>query len=198
MKVVRKEFQFGDHTVVLETGKIARQASSVIVSMGDTVVMVNCVAKKEADQGRDFFPLTVDYQERTYAAGKIPGGFFKREGRPSEKETLTCRLIDRPLRPLFPKGFRNEVQIVATVMSLDPQINADIPALIGASAAVALSGAPFNGPIGAARVGYIDGNYIVNPSSDQLLDSALNLVVAGTSTSVLMVESEARDRKSVV
>lgn len=192
MKVVRKEFQFGDHTVVLETGKIARQASSVIVSMGDTVVMVNCVAKKEADQGRDFFPLTVDYQERTYAAGKIPGGFFKREGRPSEKETLTCRLIDRPLRPLFPKGFRNEVQIVATVMSLDPQINADIPALIGASAAVALSGAPFNGPIGAARVGYIDGNYVVNPSTDQLLDSALNLVVAGTSTSVLMVESEAR------
>lgn len=192
MKAVRKEFQFGDHTVVLETGKIARQASSVIVSMGDTVVMVNCVAKKEADQGRDFFPLTVDYQERTYAAGKIPGGFFKREGRPSEKETLTCRLIDRPLRPLFPKGFRNEVQIVATVMSLDPQINADIPALIGASAAVALTGAPFNGPVGAARVGYIDGNYVLNPSSDQLLDSALNLVVAGTHTSVLMVESEAR------
>ena len=192
MKAVRKEFQFGDHTVVLETGKIARQASSVIVSMGDTVVMVNCVAKKEADQGRDFFPLTVDYQERTYAAGKIPGGFFKREGRPSEKETLTCRLIDRPLRPLFPKGFRNEVQIVATVMSLDPQINADIPALIGASAAVALTGAPFNGPVGAARVGYIDGNYVLNPSSDQLLDSALNLVVAGTSTSVLMVESEAK------
>jgi len=192
MKAVRKEFQFGDHTVVLETGKIARQASSVIVSMGDTVVMVNCVAKKEADQGRDFFPLTVDYQERTYAAGKIPGGFFKREGRPSEKETLTCRLIDRPLRPLFPKGFRNEVQIVATVMSLDPQINADIPALIGASAAVALTGAPFNGPVGAARVGYIDGNYVLNPSSDQLLDSALNLVVAGTHTSVLMVESEAK------
>ena len=192
MKAVRKEFQFGDHTVVLETGKIARQASSVIVSMGDTVVMVNCVAKKEADQGRDFFPLTVDYQERTYAAGKIPGGFFKREGRPSEKETLTCRLIDRPLRPLFPKGFRNEVQIVATVMSLDPQINADIPALIGASAAVALTGAPFNGPVGAARVGYIDGNYVLNPSSDQLLDSALNLVVAGTNTSVLMVESEAK------
>ncbi len=192
MKAVRKEFQFGDQTVVLETGKIARQASSVIVSMGDTVVMVNCVAKKEADTGRDFFPLTVDYQERTYAAGKIPGGFFKREGRPSEKETLTCRLIDRPLRPLFPKGFMNEVQIVATVMSLDPQINADIPALIGASAAVALTGAPFNGPVGAARVGYIDGNYVVNPSSDQLLDSALNLVVAGTSSSVLMVESEAK------
>jgi polyribonucleotide nucleotidyltransferase len=192
MKAVRKEFQFGDHTVVLETGKIARQASSVIVSMGDTVVMVNCVAKKEADTGRDFFPLTVDYQERTYAAGKIPGGFFKREGRPSEKETLTCRLIDRPLRPLFPKGFRNEVQIVATVMSLDPQINADIPALIGASAAVALTGAPFNGPVGAARVGYVDGNYVLNPSADQLADSALDLVVAGTSTSVLMVESEAR------
>ena len=192
MKAARKEFQFGDHTVVLETGRIARQASSVIVSMGDTLVMVNCVANKEADQWRDFFPLTVDYQERTYAAGKIPGGFFKREGRPSEKETLTSRLIDRPLRPLFPKGFRNEVQIVATVMSLDPQINADIPALIGASAAVALTGAPFNGPVGAVRVGYIDGNYVVNPSSDQLLDSALNLVVAGTSSSVLMVESEAR------
>ena len=192
MKAVRKEFQFGDQTVVLETGKIARQASSVIVSMGDTVVMVNCVAKKEADTDRDFFPLTVDYQERTYAAGKIPGGFFKREGRPSEKETLTCRLIDRPIRPLFPKGFRNEVQIVATVMSLDPQINADIPALIGASAAVALTGAPFNGPVGAARVGYIDGNYVINPSTDQLADSALNLVVAGTGTSVLMVESEAK------
>jgi len=192
MKAVRKEFQFGDQTVVLETGKIARQASSVIVSMGDTVVMVNCVAKKEADTDRDFFPLTVDYQERTYAAGKIPGGFFKREGRPSEKETLTCRLIDRPIRPLFPKGFRNEVQIVATVMSLDPQINADIPALIGASAAVALTGAPFNGPVGAARVGYINGNYVINPSTDQLADSALNLVVAGTGTSVLMVESEAK------
>ena len=192
MKAARKEFQFGDHTVVLETGKIARQASSIIVSMGDTVVMVNCVAKKEADTGHDFFPLTVDYQERTYAAGKIPGGFFKREGRPSEKETLTCRLIDRPLRPLFPKGFINEVQIVATVMSLDPEINADIPALIGASAAVVLTGAPFNGPVGAARVGYIDGNYVINPSSEQLVDSALDLVVAGTSTSVLMVESEAR------
>ncbi|MFT5425588.1 MAG: polyribonucleotide nucleotidyltransferase [Gammaproteobacteria bacterium] len=192
MKAVRKEFQFGDHTVVLETGKIARQASSIIVSMGDTVVMVNCVAKKEADAGRDFFPLTVDYQERTYAAGKIPGGFFKREGRPAEKETLTCRLIDRPLRPLFPKGFRNEVQIVATVMSLDPQIDADIPALIGASAAVTLTGAPFNGPVGAARVGYIDGNYVINPSSEQLAESSLNLVVAGTSTSVLMVESEAK------
>jgi len=192
MKAVRKEFQFGDQTVVLETGKIARQASSIIVSMGDTVVMVNCVARKEADTGRDFFPLTVDYQERTYAAGKIPGGFFKREGRPSEKETLTCRLIDRPIRPLFPKGFRNEVQVVATVMSLDPQINADIPALIGASAAVALTGAPFNGPVGAARVGYIDGNYVINPSTDQLADSALNLVVAGTGTSVLMVESEAK------
>ncbi len=192
MKAVRKEFQFGDHTVVLETGKIARQASSVIVSMGDTVVMVNCVAKKEADAGRDFFPLTVDYQERTYAAGKIPGGFFKREGRPAEKETLTSRLIDRPLRPLFPTGFRNEVQIVATVLSLDPQIDADIPALIGASAAVSLTGTPFNGPVGAARVAYIDGNYVINPSSEQLAESSLNLVVAGTSASVLMVESEAK------
>ena len=192
MKAVRKEFQFGDHAVVLETGKIARQASSIIVSMGDTVVMVNCVARKEADARHDFFPLTVDYQERTYAAGKIPGGFFKREGRPNEKETLTCRLIDRPLRPLFPKGFRNEVQIVATVMSLDPQIDADIPALIGASAAVSLTGAPFNGPVGAARVGYIEGNYVVNPLAEQLADSSLDLVVAGTSTSVLMVESEAR------
>ncbi len=192
MKAIKKEFQFGEQKVVLETGKIARQANSVIVSMRDTVVMVNCVAKKEADPRYDFFPLTVDYQERTYAAGKIPGGFFKREGRPSEKEILTCRLIDRPLRPLFPKNFRNEVQIVATVMSLDPQIDADIPALIGASAAVALTGAPFNGPVGAARVGYIDGNYTLNPSMDNLVDSALNLVVAGTGSSVLMVESEAR------
>lgn len=192
MKTVRKECQFGNQTVVLETGKIARQASSVIVRMGDTVVMVNCVAKKHADTSRDFFPLTVDYQERTYAAGKIPGGFFKREGRPSEKETLTSRLIDRPLRPLFPKGFRNEVQIVATVMSLDPQINADIPALLGASVAVALTGAPFNGPVGAARVGYINNNYVINPSAEQMSESMLDMVVAGTSSSVLMVESEAK------
>jgi polyribonucleotide nucleotidyltransferase len=193
MNIVRKEFQFGEHKVVLETGKIARQASgAVMVSMGDTVVLVTCVANKEANPNYNFFPLTVDYQERTYAAGKIPGGFFKREGRPSEKETLTCRLIDRPIRPLFPKGFYNEVQIIATVMSLDPDINPDIAALIGASASVALSGAPFNGPVGAARVGYIDGSYVLNPTFSQLKESALDLVVAGTSTSVLMVESEAK------
>lgn len=192
MKIVRKEFQFGGHTVILETGKIARQASSVIVSVGDTIVMVNCVAKKESVDGQSFFPLTVDYQERTYAAGKIPGGFFKREGRLSEKEILTCRLIDRSLRPLFPKSFRNEVQIVATVISLDPQINPDILALIGAAASVALTGMPFNGPLGATRVGYIDGDYVLNPSVDQLVDSLLDLVVAGTGSSVLMVESSAK------
>ena len=191
--MVKKEFQYGNHTVTLETGRIARQASgSVMVSMGDTMVLVTCVASKEANPDRGFFPMTVDYQERTYAAGKIPGGFFKREGRPSEKETLTCRLIDRPLRPLFPKGFKNEVQIIATVMSLDPEINPDIPALIGASAAVSLSGAPFKGPIAAARVGYKDGSYMLNPTRSELKESELDLVVAGTSTSVLMVESEAR------
>jgi len=193
MNIVKKEFQYGDHKVVLETGRIARQATgAVLVSMGDTVVLVTCVASKDADPDRDFFPLTVDYQERTYAAGKIPGGFFKREGRPSEKETLTCRLIDRPLRPLFPKGFTNEVQIIATVMSLDPDIDPDIPALLGASAAVSIAGLPFNGPVGAARVGYRDGNYILNPSFSQLKDSELDLVVAGTRSSVLMVESEAK------
>ncbi len=193
MNIVRKEFQFGEHKVVLETGRIARQASgAVMVSMGDTVVLVTCVADKEANPRYDFFPLTVDYQERTYAAGKIPGGFFKREGRPSEKETLTSRLIDRPIRPLFPKGFYNEVQIVATVMSLDPDIDPDIAALIGASASISLSGAPFNGPVAAARVGYIDGNYVLNPTFSKLEESALNLVVAGTSSSVLMVESEAK------
>lgn len=193
MNIVRKEFQFGEHKVVIETGKIARQASgAVMVSMGDTMVLVTCVANKEADPTHNFFPLTVDYQERTYAAGKIPGGFFKREGRPSEKETLTSRLIDRPLRPLFPKGFYNEVQIVATVMSLEPEIDPDIPALIGASASVALSGVPFNGPVAAARVGYIDGNYVLNPTFSQVKKSALDLVVAGTDSSVLMVESEAR------
>jgi len=193
MSVVKKEFQFGNYQVSLETGKIARQASgSVMVSMGDTVLLVTCVAKKEADPGRDFFPLTVDYQEKTYSAGKIPGGFFKREGRPSEKETLTARLIDRPLRPLFPKGFTNEVQIIATVMSLDPNIDPDIPALIGAAAAVSLSGVPFNGPVGAARVGYKNGSYILNPSFADLKESELDLVVAGTRSSVLMVESEAK------
>lgn len=193
MSVVRKEFDFGNQRVVLETGRIARQATgAVMASMGDTIVLVTCVAKQDADPDRDFFPLTVDYQEKTYAAGKIPGGFFKREGRPSEKETLTSRLIDRPLRPLFPKGFKNEVQIIATVVSLDETVDPDIVALIGASAAVAISGVPFSGPIGAARVGYKDGNYILNPSFKDLEDSELDLVVAGTRSSVLMVESEAR------
>ncbi|MGD8560358.1 MAG: polyribonucleotide nucleotidyltransferase [Gammaproteobacteria bacterium] len=192
MNPTKKEIKFGDYQVKLETGEIARQASgAVLVSMGDTVVLVTTVAKKEADEGRDFFPLTVNYQERTYSAGKIPGGFFKREGRPSEKETLTSRLIDRPLRPLFPDGFTNEVQVIATVVSLDPEIDPDIPAMIGASASVALSGVPFNGPIGAARVGYQDGNYILNPSATQLETSDLDLVVAGTENAVLMVESEA-------
>lgn len=190
----KKVVKYGDHTLTLETGEIARQASgAVLASMGDTVVLVTAVAMKDAVEGRDFFPLTVNYQERTYAAGKIPGGFFKREGRPSEKETLTCRLIDRPLRPLFPDGFTNEVQIVATVVSLDPEIDPDIPAMIGASAALAISGAPFNGPIGAARVGYADGNYILNPSKTQLETSQLDLVVAGTDNAVLMVESEAKE-----
>jgi polyribonucleotide nucleotidyltransferase len=192
MNEVKTEFQFGDVPVVLETGKIARQASgAVMVSMGDTVVLVACVASKEARPDQGFFPLTVDYQEKTYAAGKIPGGFFRREGRPSEKEVLTSRLIDRPIRPLFSKQFKNEVQIIATVMSLDPEINPDIPALIGASAALGLSGIPFNGPIGAARVGYRDGEYLLNPSYAALSESKLNLVVAGTESSVLMVESEA-------
>jgi polyribonucleotide nucleotidyltransferase len=189
---IRKSFQYGNHTVTLETGEIARQATgSIMVSMGDTVLMVTCVAKKDAEEGRDFFPLTVNYQEKTYAAGKIPGGFFKREGRPSEKETLTSRLIDRPLRPLFPKGFTNEVQIIATVMSIDPQIDPDVVAMIGASAAVSITGVPFEGPIGCARVGYKDGNYLLNPSQIELADSDLDLVVAGTDTAVLMVESEA-------
>ncbi len=189
-----KEFRYGDHTVRIETGEIARQASgAVMISMGDTMVLVTAVARKEAVEGRDFFPLTVNYQERTYSAGKIPGGFFKREGRPSEKETLTSRLIDRPLRPLFPKGFTNEVQVVATVMSIDPEIDPDIPAMIGASAALALSGAPFNGPIGGARVGYCDGDYVLNPTASVLKGSALDLVVAGTEQAVLMVESEAKE-----
>ncbi len=191
---IKKVVQFGEHTLTMETGEIARQAGgAVMVSMGDTVVFVTCVARKEADPGRDFFPLTVNYQERTYAAGKIPGGFFKREGRPSEKETLTSRLIDRPLRPLFPKGFVNEVQVIATVMSLDPEIDPDVPAMIGASAAVSLSGVPFAGPIGCARVGYVDGEYVLNPSATALQSSQLDLVVAGTSDAVLMVESEAEE-----
>ncbi len=194
MTPIKKVFQYGDHTVTLETGEIARQATgAVMVSMDDTVVLVTVVGQKEVEAGRDFFPLTVNYQERTYSAGKIPGGFFKREGRPSEKETLTSRLIDRPLRPLFPKGFTNEVQIIATVVSLNREIDPDIPAIIGASAALAISGIPFNGPIGAARVGYRDGRYLLNPTLSQLENSQLDLVVAGTANAVLMVESEARE-----
>ena len=192
MQKLTKTFQFGDQQVTLETGQIARQANgAVMVRMGGTVVQVTAVGRREADPGRPFFPLTVNYQEKFYAAGRIPGGFFKREGRPTEKETLTCRLIDRPIRPLFPKGFMNEVQVIATLMSSDTEIDGDIPALIGTSAALALSGMPFNGPIGAARVGYIDGSYVLNPTATQLKDSALDLVVAGTENAVLMVESEA-------
>jgi polyribonucleotide nucleotidyltransferase len=191
---IKTVFQYGDRTVTIETNEVARQASgAVMISMGDTVVMVTAVGIKEAVPGKDFFPLTVNYQERTYAAGKIPGGFFKREGRPSEKETLTCRLIDRPVRPLFPKGFKNEVQIIATVVSLDKEIDPDIPAMLGASAALAISGLPFQGPIGAARVGYRDGKYLLNPSKTDLKTSALDLVVAGTQDAVLMVESEAKE-----
>ncbi|NVK30720.1 MAG: polyribonucleotide nucleotidyltransferase, partial [Gammaproteobacteria bacterium] len=186
-----KSFQYGDHTVTLETGEIARQSTAAVMAkMGDTVVLVTAVAKPEATPGRDFFPLTVNYQEKTYAAGKIPGGFFKREGRPSEEETLICRLIDRPIRPLFPDGFYNEIQVIATVMSYDPAVSSDIVAMIGASAALSLTGAPFNGPIGAARVGYIDGEYVLNPDAEQLKSSRLDLVVAGTDGAVLMVESE--------
>ena len=189
---VKKSFQFGNQTVTLETGAIARQSTAVIVTVEETVVLVSVVGKKEAKPEQDFFPLTVDYMERFYAGGRIPGGFFKREGRPTEKETLTSRLIDRPLRPLFPEGFYNEVQIVAMVMSLNPEVDGDIPALIGASAALALSGIPFDGPIGAARVGFQNGNYILNPTTTQLKTSDLDLVVAGTKDAVLMVESEAK------
>ena len=191
---IKKSIPYGRHSLTLETGEIARQANgAVVASLGDTVVLVSCVAAKQPKPGQDFFPLTVDYQEKTYAAGKIPGGFFKREGRPSEKETLTSRLIDRPLRPLFPEGLYNDVQIVATVLSVDPEIDPDIPAMIGASAAVSLSGIPFNGPIGAARVGYANGQYALNPTKTELASSKLNLVVAGTEAAVLMVESEANE-----
>ncbi len=192
-KIAKKTFSYGAHQVTLETGEVARQAgAAVMVSMGDTVVLVSVVGAKTVKPGQDFFPLTVDYIEKTYAAGKIPGGFFKREGRPSEKETLTSRLIDRPLRPLFPDGFYNEVQVVAMVVSLDPEIDPDISAMIGASAAMAVSGIPFDGPIGAARVGYVDGQYVLNPTQTQLKASQLDLVVAGTQSAVLMVESEAQ------
>jgi len=194
VKSIKKTFQFGRHQVTLETGEIARQADgAVLVTMDDTVVLVTCVGRREVKVGQDFFPLTVDYQEKTYAAGRIPGGFFKREGRPSEKEILTSRLIDRPLRPLFPSGFYNEVQVIATVLSINPEVDSDIPAMIGASAAVTLSGIPFEGPIGAARVGYIDGEYVLNPTKTELETSKLNLVVAGTEQAVLMVESEANE-----
>ncbi|WP_027069510.1 polyribonucleotide nucleotidyltransferase [Novilysobacter defluvii] len=192
MAKITKTFQYGKHQVTLETGEIARQAGgAVIVKVEDTVLLVSAVAQKTAREGQDFFPLTVDYQEKFYAGGRIPGGFFKREGRATEKETLTSRLIDRPIRPLFPDGFRNEVQIIATVMSLNPEIDGDIPALIGASAALALTGAPFQGPIAAAKVGYRDGEYLLNPSTSELEDSKLELIVAGTEKAVLMVESEA-------
>jgi polyribonucleotide nucleotidyltransferase len=191
---VTKSFQYGQHTVVLETGEIARQASgAVLVTVEDTVVLATVVGKKEAKPGQDFFPLTVDYIEKTYAAGRIPGGFFKREGKPSEKETLTSRLIDRPLRPLFPEGFYNEVQVIIHVLSVNPEVDPDIPAMLGASAALAISGIPFNGPIGAARVGYVNGQYVVNPTTAQLQSSQMNLVVAGTEAAVLMVESEAQE-----
>ncbi|HEY9051387.1 MAG TPA: polyribonucleotide nucleotidyltransferase, partial [Gammaproteobacteria bacterium] len=193
MAVIKKSFQFGEHNVTIETGEIARQSSgAVIVNMSDTVVLVTAVVVKGGEP-KDFFPLTVNYQERTYAAGKIPGGFFKREGRPSEKETLTCRLIDRPIRPLFPKGFTNEVQVIATVISLNNEVDPDIASMIGTSAALAISGAPFAGPIGAARVGYKDGQYLLNPTYSQLKESELDLVVAGTEDAVLMVESEAKE-----
>ncbi|MFD0708539.1 polyribonucleotide nucleotidyltransferase [Photorhabdus luminescens] len=189
--IVRK-FQYGQHTVTIETGMMARQATAaVMVNMDDTAVFVTVVGQKKVKEGQDFFPLTVNYQERTYAAGRIPGSFFRREGRPGEGETLVARLIDRPLRPLFPEGFLNEVQIVATVVSVNPQVNPDIVAMIGASAALALSGIPFNGPIGAARVGYINDQYVLNPTSDELKNSRLDLVVSGTAGAVLMVESEA-------
>ncbi len=190
---VTKTFQYGQHTVTLETGEIARQASgAVVVSVEDTVILATVVAKKDAKPGQDFFPLTVDYMEKTYAAGKIPGGFFKREGRPSEKETLTSRLIDRPIRPLFPEGYLNEVQVIIHVLSVNPEIDPDIPSMIGASAALCIAGIPFNGPIGAARVGYANGQYILNPTTTQLKTSQMDLVVAGTETAVLMVESEAQ------
>ena len=190
---VTKTFQYGQHQVTLETGEIARQASgAVMVSIEDTVVLATVVARKDAKPGQDFFPLTVDYVEKTYAAGRIPGGFFKREGRPSEKETLTSRLIDRPIRPLFPEGYMNEVQIIIHVLSVNPEIDPDIAAMIGASAALCVAGLPFNGPIGAARVGYIDGQYVLNPTVSQLVGSQMNLVVAGTEAAVLMVESEAK------
>ena len=192
MKVSRT-FKYGAHDVSIETGVVARQADgAVVVSMSDTVVLVTAVGQKSDQEGRDFFPLTVNYQEKTYAAGRIPGGFFKREGRPSEKETLTSRLIDRPIRPLFPDGFQREVQVIATVLSMNPEVDPDIPAMLGASAALSLSGLPFLGPIGGARVGYKNGAYLLNPTMSEVAESELDLVVAGTQNAVLMVESAAK------
>jgi len=189
---VSKTFQWGKHTVTMETGEIARQSTgAVLVNIDDTVVLATVVARTSAKAGQDFFPLTVDYIEKTYAAGKIPGSFFKREGRPSELETLTSRLIDRPIRPLFPEGFYNEVQVVIHTLSLNPEVQADIAALIASSAALSISGIPFNGPIGAARVGYVNGEYVLNPGKTELANSKLDLIVAGTEAAVLMVESEA-------
>src|SRR5690606_3003729 len=190
---VTKTFQWGQHTVTMETGEIARQSSgAVLLDMEGTVVLATVVAKSEAKSGQDFFPLTVDYIEKTYAAGKIPGSFFKREGRPSELETLTSRLIDRPIRPLFPEGFFNEVQVVIHTLSLNPEVDADIAAMIATSAALSVSGIPFNGPIGAARVGYVNGAYVLNPGQTERKNSQMDLVVAGTQAAVLMVESEAQ------
>ncbi|MBS0314639.1 MAG: polyribonucleotide nucleotidyltransferase [Proteobacteria bacterium] len=194
LTAVKKSIQYGRHTLTLETGEIGRQAdAAVLVRLDDTVVLVSAVARTSVKEGQDFFPLTVDYQEKFYAAGKIPGGFFKREGRPTEKETLTARLIDRPIRPLFPDGFYHEIQVIATVLSMDPEIDPDIPAMIGASAALALSGVPFAGPIGAARVGYANGQYLLNPTATELKTSEMDLVVAATEGAVMMVESEARE-----
>lgn len=194
MTIAKKTFRYGDHTVTLETGVIARQATAaVMVSMDETVVLVTVVGQESANTSRDFLPLTVNYQERSYAAGRVPGGYFKREGKPSEKETLTSRLIDRPLRPLFKKGFNAEVQVIATVLSMNPEVDPDIAAMIGASAALAISGLPFNGPLAAARVGYKDSSYLLNPTNTQLKNSELEMVVAGTAHAVLMVESEAKE-----
>src|SRR5579872_5613158 len=193
-EVFRKELTWGGRRLILETGRIARQADgAVLATYGETTVLCTAVAMKQAKPGQDFFPLTVNYQEKTFAAGKIPGGFFKREGRPTEKEVLTSRLIDRPIRPLFPAGFRNETQVVCTVLSHDLENDPDVVAMIGASAALTISGIPFMGPIGAARVGYVDGQYVLNPLQDKLPESALELVVAGTAEGVLMVESEAKE-----
>src|SRR5437764_5905162 len=192
--IKKVELDFHGRPLSIEIGRVAKQADgAALVRYGETVVLVTAVAAKELKLDTDFFPLTVDYQEKTYAAGRIPGGFFKREGRPSEKEILTCRLIDRPLRPLFPSGFFNEVQVIATVLSINPEVDSDIPAMIGASAAVTLAGLPFEGPIGATRVGYLDGEYVLNPTKTELETSKLNLVVAGTEEAVLMVESEANE-----